>query len=172
MKKNYLYLLQLTLLLCLFGACVQAPQYPIEPEISFVSISKDTMIQGQTKNDDFLYLTLAFTDGDGDFGFPENPNEVNKTIVFTDTRTQFSDQKFEIPYINDNGASNGISGELQIKLSTTCCIFPPDVTDVVQSCDPSNQYPVDEVVWEVYIVDRAGNMSNTLSLPPVKLLCQ
>ena len=66
MNKNYLYLLQLTLFLCLFGACVQAPQYPIEPEISFVSISKDTMIQGQTKNDDFLYLTLAFTDGDGD----------------------------------------------------------------------------------------------------------
>ncbi len=151
--------------------CTTPPEYPIEPVIEFIAFEKDTLNQGESKNVDFVYLILSFTDGDGDLGPEEGVEDTIKSIVMTDTRTGVSENQFDLPEISDKGASNGISGEITIKVPTTCCIFPPEITDVSGPCDDSQEYPVDQVEWEIYLVDRAGNESNKLILPPMNLRC-
>lgn len=70
------------------------------------------------------------------------------------------------------GTTNGISGEITFRLLTTCCVFPEWVTDVQSPCDPSMQYPVDTLRYEIYIRDRAGHESNRIETEDIYLLCQ
>ena len=154
-----------------FFSCTSPPDYPVEPYIEFVGFQKDTLNQGESKTDDFVFLTISFTDGDGDLGPKEGEPDTIKSIVFTDLRTGVSENEFDLPEISDKGASNGISGEITIKVPTTCCIFPAWVSDVSGPCDSSEEYPVDEVSWEVYLIDRAGHESNRLELPARYLRC-
>lgn len=169
MFNNFTIVLFLSILV--FASCTTPPEYPIEPVIEFVGFEKDTLNQGESKDDDFVFLTISFTDGDGDLGPKAGEEDTIKTIVFTDLRTGVSETEFDLPEISDKGASNGISGEMRIKVPTTCCIFPLWVSDVSGPCDNSLEYPVDEVSWEVYIIDRAGNESNRLELPARYLRC-
>ena len=58
----------LLLLLTIAGwQCLEAPNYPDEPFIEFLSLSKDTMDQGVFQEDS-LIVRFRFEDGDGDIG--------------------------------------------------------------------------------------------------------
>lgn len=104
-----------------------------------------------------------FTDGDGDLGHEEELN-----IFFFDLRdTSFPFTQYRIPFIPEEGAANGISGEIILDLESSCCIYDSGQAP----CTPSEEVPRDTVIYEVYIVDRAGNESNRVLLPPITLLC-
>ncbi len=144
-------------------ACTKPPDYPIEPVISFKSLSRTSLPQGNL-NTDSLTITISYTDGDGDLG-----NEENQANVFrTDLRTGFSASTFSIPFVPIQGAGNGISGEIAIKAFTACCIHP----ETNQICMPFDDFPVDTLQFEIYIVDRAGNKSNTIITDPIFLRCE
>jgi hypothetical protein len=168
MMLKKLFLLVLPLLIV--SGCIQPPDYPIEPEIEFISLSKTTLISGKDNEDETL-LTIAFTDGDGDIGNfkPDGTSELDMFLI--DSRTGDFDEKFSIPFVPELGASNGISGEVYARIFTTCCIYPDFVTDAPTGCDPSEQYPVDTLIYEIYIMDRAGNESNHVFSDPIYILC-
>ncbi|MCB0704291.1 MAG: hypothetical protein KDC34_03240 [Saprospiraceae bacterium] len=168
MKKQNILLLVLPVLI--LSSCIQPPDYPIEPVIEFVSLSKTTMVSGKSDEDETL-LTISFTDGDGDLGNFQNNGQIMLDMFLIDSRTGDFDEKFSIPFVPELGASNGISGEIYARIFTTCCIYPAYVTDAATGCDPSQQYPIDTLTYEIYIVDRAGNESNHIFADPIYILC-
>jgi len=150
--------------LCVIGliiGCTKPPEYPDEPVIEFKSFSKNTLNQGSL-TEDTTFMTISFTDGDGDIGAD---TILNFHIV--DTRDGFPVPAFIIPSIPEQGTGNGISGEITVRLFTTCCI-PPAVED---ACEPTNPLVMDQVIYEIYIEDRAGNRSNTILTDPLFIRC-
>ncbi len=145
--------------------CIDTPEFPIEPQIEFISISKDSMDQGIFQQDS-LYVTFSFTDGDGDLGRTDQEPENN--VFFIDERTGAQDNTFAIPDIPDEGAGNGVEGEIRILLFSTCCIY----TDGTDPCQFNPNVPYDTIVYRIYIKDRAGHSSNQILTSPIILRCQ
>src|SRR6187402_1851314 len=87
----------LLLLLSIAGwRCLEAPNFPDEPYIEFLSISKDSLQQGIFQEDS-LMVTFRFEDGDGDLG--RTDQEPDNNIFFIDERTGTLDNTFAIPTI-------------------------------------------------------------------------
>jgi hypothetical protein len=161
----------LFVLLALSTSCVQPPDYPIEPVIEYLGVSKNILRQGQGL-EDTVFVTIGFTDGDGDIGnFSQGSGQVTLDLFFTDKRTGTTSETFSMPFVPELGVTNGISGEITARLFTTCCIFPPWVSDAAAPCQPSQQYPMDTLIYEIYIKDRAGNESNRIETEPLLLRC-
>lgn len=164
MKINFLLF---GFIILTIAACVRPPDYPIEPQIKFTSLSKNTMRQGQLGTEDSLFVTFSFTDGDGDLGTADSNKDTSKilNIFLTDKRDNKPAERFRIPYIPEQGAGNGISGDIRLLLFTTCCnVLPP--------CEASTTKPIDTLVYEIYIKDRAGHESNRIQTAPIYLQCK
>ena len=147
-----------------FAACISPPDYPIQPEIKFLGLSKNVMRQGLLGIEDSLFLSFSFTDGDGDLGsLGQGKDSVN--IFLTDKRTNQPSERFRIPYVPEQGAGNGISGDIRLLLFTTCCnVLPP--------CEASTTKPIDTLIYEISIKDRAGHESNKILTAPIYLQCK
>ena len=163
--------LKLTLFLsiAMMIACTKPPDYSDTPEIQFVGFSKSVLKQGFSRNDDFTQMIVSFTDGDGDLG-----GDTISTVYFDDLRTPGEDfLEFGAPLIPEQGTGNGISGEFIILLPTTCCIHPdPDLAQDGCNADfAGTGITRDTVIYEVYILDRAGNKSNVIKTDPLILEC-
>ena len=153
----------LALLIGIMAACSTPPDYPIEPEIKFVDVTKDTMDRGSFFNDSTSVI-FSFTDGDGDIG-----DRDSLQLFVTDSRDGFVND-FRIPFVLEPGASNGLKGEITVRLFTSCCQFPPD--EFLDGCtDTFSEMPYDEVSYDIYITDRAGNKSNVITTSPVFIRC-
>jgi len=146
------------------GSCINAPDYPDEPFIEYIGISKATLNQNSL-NTDSLFLNFSFTDGDGDLG--HNPEDTSRNIFIKDLRTGKFQDKFKSPFIPEEGIGNGITGDIRLLLFTTCCLFP----DNIPPCSAPQQYPLDTVVYEVSLRDRAGNLSNKILTEPIVIRC-
>lgn len=157
-------ILLFSVLVVAFAACISPPDYPIQPEIKFIGLSKNVMRQGLLGIEDSLFLTFSFTDGDGDLGsLGQGKDSVN--IFLTDKRTNQPSERFRIPYVPEQGAGNGISGDIRLLLFTTCCnVLPP--------CEASTTKPIDTLVYEIFIKDRAGHESNKILTAPIYLQCK
>lgn len=148
----------------LLDSCATPPDYPIEPFIAYIGMSKDTLNRGAMQ-EDTTFVTISFTDGDGDIGAKDSLD-----LFVTDTRTGVVENQFQVPMVPKLGASNGIKGEITFRLFTTCCIFPPELgLDPCFDEDPSFKY--DKVVYEIYLRDRAGHKSNAIYTDPVYIRC-
>ena len=154
----------LTLLAIVSWQCLDSPNYPIEPQIEFISLSKDTMLQGVFQQDSVI-VSFSFQDGDGDLG--RTPQEPQNNIFFTDLRTGTLDNTFAIPALPPDGAGNGVEGTIRILLFSTCCIY----TDGNDPCTPNVNVPMDTIQYKINIVDRAGHVSNDIFTTPIILLC-
>ncbi len=148
----------------LITGCVKAPDFPPEPEINFIGFTKTSMNQGSLNNDS-TFLTIGFQDGDGDIGHPTNSTMRNLFII--DKRTGNFFNQFKVPEIPEQGVGNGVTGEITVLMYTTCCIFP----EFIPPCESPPQFPTNDVTFEVYLVDRAGNESNRIITEPITLLC-
>ncbi len=148
--------------------CVQPPDYPKEPVIEYVGISK-TLLQQGTGYQDSLSVTFSFTDGDGDLGFPES--DPTASVFIRDSRDSFPKPPLQLPYVEPQGAGNGISGEITVKLPTTCCIYT-DTAGFKFVCDDVNQVAFDTFFYYIKIRDRAGHESNEIKTENIRLKCQ
>lgn len=158
--KSLLYAF-FTLSLLIAFSCTNPPDYPIEPVIEFVSLSKNSMQQGANPNADSTLLTLSFTDGDGDIG-----SDDSISIFLVDTRDDFEQPGFRIPFVGAQGVGKGISGEIYIALPTSCCYYEDGRTPCERLSGAT-----DELIYDLYIKDRAGNASNVIQTAPITLRC-
>lgn len=155
--KNVLFAL-LVVFIVGFVTCIRPPDYPIIPRIEFLSLSKNTMKQGNTPNDS-LRLVLLFEDGDGDIGSNDSLN-----VFLIDARqANATPEPFRMPFVPEQGAKNGISGEISLLVYTTCCL---------PACGDPNNKAVDSLSYDVFIKDRAGNKSNVVRTPVILLRCK
>jgi hypothetical protein len=159
--RNYLIC---CLFLLLFVSCVVAPQFPDIPEISFEGVNKTIVDQGRIK-DDTLQIRIAFTDGDGDIGDPNN--EAN--IFLIDDRDK-NVLTYSMPVIPQKGSSNGVKGTITIfhtTLFNVCCYYANADPCTIPSVPTTNT-----VNYTIYIKDRSGNKSNELKLAPIIINCK
>jgi hypothetical protein len=168
-RKYALSMSILLVLAFLFQYCVQPPDYPIEPIITFKSLSKKQMPQ-RNLGTDSVAITFSFTDGDGDLGFEDNEN----SIFLTDTRDNVEKLPYSIPFVGLQGVGNGISGDITVIFANnlTCCIYSIDSGRI--PCDTSFRVPdaFDTLSFKIRIKDRAGHFSNTIETDPLYLKCK
>ena len=162
MKTCFRFLALLPCTLALVFSCVKPQEYPDEPVIAFLSMTKDTMPRGLAT--DSTLVTLSFTDGDGDIGRKDTISD----IFIIDNRDS-NLTKGRIPFVPPLGGANGIKGEIFVVIDNSCCIFP---NPLYSGCtELFLSYPYDQVPYSIYIVDRKGNKSNVVDLPPIFLRC-
>lgn len=155
----------------LLADCATPPEFPIEPYIEFISLSKDTMING-TGDDDFVELVFSFTDGDGDIGFAQGDNPPKNIFLINRETGDTLLDKFTIPEIPEEGSSNGIKGEITIILLQQCCDFnPPAPGYFCGSGSSVAPVPFDTLNMDIVIVDKAGHVSNRTQASPLILIC-
>lgn len=151
------------LAVAILAACATPPDYPVEPQIEFVSVSKDTLRRGIFN--DTTFITISFTDGDGDIGTPGTLD-----LFLIDTRNDVLANQYTIPEVPELGGNNGIKGEIVIQVPSSCCLFDPDLLlDPCKDEHPSLLY--DPIVYEIYLVDKAGHNSNVVQTTPVYIRC-
>lgn len=161
--KSLLYSF-LALALIVIFSCSNPPEYADEPTIEFVSMSKTFMQQANVvSNNDSILLTLSFTDGDGDLGAEDGDTS---EIRYIDLRQNFEQTPLKIPFVGLQGVGQGISGEIFAILPTTTCLYDDGRFPGTSAPGETN-----EVIFEMWIVDRAGNESNRIELPPITLKC-
>lgn len=153
------------LVAALISSCAVDPGFSDIPEIEFVSLSKDTMVQNSL-NTDSTFLTIAFRDGDGDLG--TGADGIFENIILTDSRTGIIFDRYKIPEIPVNGPASGIEGEIILKVFTTCCIFP----DETPPCLAPPEYPTNSLSFEIELIDDSGNVSNKITSQNILLLCE
>lgn len=153
---------------CSFLYCVQAPDYPKEPVIQYIGLSKNLMKQGQNYTDS-LFVTFSFTDGDGDLGFPAT--DPTPSVFVRDSRDSFPKPPLQLPYVEPEGAGNGISGEITVKLPTVCCIYTNPEGIKVACEDVPISYQFDTFYYYIKIRDRAGHESNEIKTEMITLRC-
>ena len=164
MNRNQIF----ALFILLFAlACTKPPDYPDEPVIEFISLSRSEMVQSSLLSDS-ITVTISFTDGDGDIGEETNTAQIFITDPRYNTPAVLTKS---IPYVPEQGAGNGISGTMAFSVYPACCFY--DTPAGIQiTCEPLEGYPTDILQYEIYIKDRAGNESNTVVTDPITLLCQ
>ena len=90
------------------SACTTPPNYPAEPVLTYLGINKTVIAQGNSGNEtDTLILRFGFTDGDGDLS--SDGDTIIDAILF-DSRSPELKTSVKLPFISEQGASNGISG--------------------------------------------------------------
>ena len=153
-----------------FIGCAKPPNYSDIPEIEFIQINKSTTSQCEIgiigEPCDTVLVTIGFTDGDGDIGRADSI----PTLIIKDLRDgSINTSAVALLQIPEGGANNGISGEITFRVFTSCCLYPPQFQQ--RTCTPSTNYPQDTIVYQVNIVDNAGNESNVLTLDPIYINC-
>ena len=163
---NYGLTLTAALFFLSFLGCYQKQDFPDTPSLRLISIDKDSLKQGFSREDS-LTIFLELIDGDGDIGVSDADSLIQSMVV-RDLRTGNVAEQFRIPAIPANIAANGIQAEMEVKLYTTCCLFP----DNIPPCSIIPQFPEDTLVYEFVIFDRAGHESEPIQTPPIRILCR
>lgn len=115
---------------------------------------------------DSVFVFLSFTDGDGDIGMANGSDSFD--IQVSDNRTGGISDRFRLPEVPEQGANNGIRGEVQLKIYTTCCLFPDTG---IPPCSKPEMFPTDTLTFDITIFDRAMNQSNTVTTESIILFC-
>ena len=117
------------------------------PSITFDSISPIVAIKYQ----DTIRIVISYKDGDGDLG---QDSTDSKNLFVTDSRNNVTSQ-FRIPQLAPTGANIAIEGNLDIVLPAQ--IFTND-NDSVETAS-----------YSIYIMDRAGHHSDTVTTTPITI---
>lgn len=145
-------------------ACLEPASYPDEPTITFNSF---------TPNGDRGLLVLDFTDGDGNIGLDQadttGVNCLDTCLFYYNFFCEYYELQngewvhipldwedglaffYRIPRVEPSGQNPALNGELQVFLEPQYYL----VSDF------------DTLRYEIYIVDRDLNASNTIVTPPI-----
>lgn len=139
MRTNYLIVLLATL--SILVSCKKDDAMSNVPEIELKSATPTTL----QAFSDTLTFTVFYRDGDGDLG--ENSPDVYN-LFLTDNRNNIT-YKYRIQQLAPSGPAIAIQGNLDVKL--------PNVPIL------DNTHTTETVTYSIYVVDRAGNKSNTVT---------
>ncbi|MFT7589899.1 MAG: hypothetical protein ACI959_002120 [Limisphaerales bacterium] len=143
------------LLLAGLSTCEKPPEYPLEPIITFESLSSNSITEF---SNDSLSMTFSFTDGDGDLGYDgEGGGEPN--IFVEDIRVLGSPITYRMDSLGIRSNVPAISGTIKIVFSNGFFACLEDVD-------------IETTRFTVQIVDRAGNYSNIIETPDINIDCQ
>jgi hypothetical protein len=149
MTRKYLALLLSASLLILTWGCEDSPSYPDTPHIFFHSFS--TAPSSEPTAQLIGTLIIGFEDGNADIGFSDTTlTDTSNLFLSTFYRQngqyllQYDPVGYRIPEIPKSSYKTHAKGEIELSISF---ITLPD----------------DSLKFSVYMYDRAGNKSNTLT---------
>lgn len=145
--KASLYIVFLGLLIISLSSCKkEIDKWGVAPELEFISISPQSMQEYAQS----VVITIKYKDGDGDLG--QNNTDTPNTFV-TDQRngTLYT---FRTQQLAPDNANVPITGQLNITIPSTW---------ILSNANSEN------VSYTVYMKDRAGNQSNTITTSSVTL---
>jgi len=167
--QNTFILFVLGLLLTFLAACVSEPDYPDEPYIEYLSISKNELTQG-----DSLLVTISFTDGDGNLKDSDIEPTCVSNCAFDMDSSCYYDPAFSIfaidmrdscytyltlPDLEPEGDIKAISGELDIVILPFC------------KCSGSGCPSTEKTVFQIIIKDASNNYSNVVLTDSITVNC-
>jgi hypothetical protein len=158
-SKIVLFLFAITAYL--LSGCVEKEQYPLIPVIKYAGFMVDTTAQGY---DSIGIVTITYTDGDGDLGldstdtaepylynyyftFMQMKEGVLQPVELPDSTINFNAR---IPILTPSGKNKNISGEISRTL------------ELYQAWSALSS---DTIGFEIYVKDRALNVSNIVQSP-------
>ncbi len=163
--QRYLYFFITILTFSFSLSCTKGPNISNIPALEYQGVSKDTIRQSVTTDDSFV-LFLHIEDGDGDIGNDDNDGVFNLFII--DSRTgQDYDQPVLIPKVPESVSKRGVLIDMELRLFPPCCIYD----DSTPPCVQSSANPLDSLTLDIHLVDRAGNLSNTVTSDMIYILC-
>ena len=151
--KHYLSIFTILCLLLGIAACSSEPVFDTTPEIEFLEITP-TEIQQLTGE---FTVSIRFQDGDGDLG---NNNSENTNLYVADTRTVFDTLEpsgFSILNLTPDTKNPSIQGTISIQVPA------PPLTRFLTGIGPLEEL----TTFRIWMVDRAGNISNEIFTTPV-----
>ena len=128
------------LIVLLLFACKKDDALSVVPTIEFQSISPSI---AQEYIDDII-ITISYTDEDGDLG--ENSADIANLFV-EDSRNGIV-YHYRIPQLAPNGNEIAIAGNFNI---------------TINGSGITNSSTSQQVNYDIYVKDRAGNKSNTIT---------
>ncbi len=129
--------------------------YPIEPQIELVDFTPMEVPEFGT-----LKLTLSYRDGDGDLG-GQPDNQTDLFLLDTRDSSRFPSGydgiiRYNMPRFYEGPLPQSIQGTIEISI--------PGIVRL----DPSN--PREPLAFRVFILDRAGHRSDTVTTPIVYIV--
>lgn len=151
-------LLVLSLLVVIFAACQKKNNNTPIPQISLITVIADSITVGNPE--DTILIAFDYFDGDGNLG--TDPNK--SLVVLKDNRPDLLEDSlvFVFPSVADEVVDplNGLRGKAYVFMYGS---------RVVLRSDSLHQAAGDTVKYKMHIVDNAGNKSNTVDLPEIRL---
>ena len=146
--KKYLTLFYLpTILVCACTKVSDEPFYDLTPKIELIEVGNETVVQFT----DSISLTISYEDGDGDLG---NADPDINSIFVKDSRLEIADEYYLGP-LAPAGEKISINGTLKLNLSPTFLL---------------GNGSEEKMVLTIYVLDRAGNKSNTIETQAITIL--
>lgn len=146
--------------------CVNPPDYPVQPVITYMGVSKGSVFQGSASLPlDTLAIFFSFTDGDGDLSLQDTTD----IFLFDSRFPSITASVFRFPTIPVEGTGNGIRGEVTLQIvnrNGICCIENGLV------CPNNPTIATDTFSYEIQIRDRAGNLSNKIRTERLTIVCR
>ncbi|MCD8540187.1 MAG: hypothetical protein LRY55_10755 [Leadbetterella sp.] len=152
------------------GSCFNVPDYPDAPEIEFADIASILRVDELTGGyKDSVVISVKFRDGDGDLGYVQREIDSlaragggQNFLVRQFRRVNGRYVAYE-PLESQSGYFHRLSGDKPGPIEGT---IHYSGIQVYHSFYP---YAKDTVKFEIYIRDRAGNISNTIMTDSVVL---
>ena len=142
-------LLWIPMILMLLVSCSkETEEISTTPEITFETISPGTVKEFA----DSVVIQLTYTDGDGDLG--ENGSGIENAFI-TDSRNNLM-YTFRIRQLAPDNANVIIRGKLNIVVPAVALVNTTSTSETA--------------TFEVYIKDRAGHQSNTITTSSVTVV--
>lgn len=151
----------------LLSGCLSIPDYPDTPQIEFYDISSTPSVDQNTGGyKDSVVISIKFKDGDGDLGYTQSEiDSLRNTSNYNYVVNQFRKVSGEyVPYVPIEPYSGYFFQISNEKPGPLEGIIHYNGVQIYHSFYP---FPKDSIRFEVYIKDRAGNISNTITTDPV-----
>ena len=143
---NKIFFLTAFIILLFAGCKKDNIDFPVEPKIEMVSITPASPLQYS----DPVTISIHYEDGDGDLG--ENEDLIKNCFV-TDNRIGIT-YEYRIKQLAPTGASIPIAGNLNFNIGGQV------LTDSSSA---------QSVTYTLYVVDRAGHKSNSVTTPVITI---
>jgi hypothetical protein len=146
-KHTYILTFFAFAFLFLQGCKKDEPEDETIPKLEFVSISPSTV----KEYEDEIKIAFSYFDGNGDLG--ENTADV-KNLFLTDNRNNVI-YEYRISQLAPDGSNIAIRGNLVVSVKNTAI---------------TNGSTSESLSYSLYVKDRAGNQSNTITTSAVSVV--
>ena len=153
----------------MFAGCLKPENFPDQPILTFKSLEQrfEANSSVDTATSRFVYVTVDFTDGDGDIGLdasdtqsPFGVDEAHYYNFYCEFKKQIngqwtdidSDWNYRMKRISPSGQDPTLNGEIEVRIGPFPGLRPFPLVDIL---------PGDTLQANVRLEDRSLNMSNT-----------